>query len=340
MKLLHDRELLQPNSDLAFTNLHSNAPTEVLNHAKTSWTYHETKRRILLAAFVLDTQNSVLFQQHLCCTINLDIVDLPYPQSTAVWDCNDTDTWRKLVSCHQPLALRFEEHKLTSSAPVDAFQSSVLSSYQVQRRLNGLNSTAVRNERIRFYAPETHKASAYLTHHALQICAFAPLESLLVVSSGSWLFGTKITENSVWSSAKTALRVWVSTEDAARCVWHAVQALRLVLGGGSVYLLHEQWCIYLAALVCWAYGFVPRHPSRAVPDAISVRVAETQTWEYLHAMNVSIWKEISRVPFRWSTRGLLECVRAKISGQTGGLLNQAEDVLARLVEGKSQLMDF
>lgn len=332
--------MLQLSPALTLTNLHSNAPIHVLDHAKNLWTDHETKRRILLAAFVLDTQNSVLFQQPLCCPPDLDGVDLPYPQSTAVWDCNDTDTWRKLVSSHQPLALRFVKHNMTSSATVDPFQSSVLSCYQIQRRFAGPNSTAVQNERIRFYVPETHYASAYLTHHALQLCAFTPLESLLIVSSGSWLFGTKITENSVWSSAKTALRVWVSTEDAARCVWHAIQALRIVLRGGSVYLLHEQWCIYLAALVCWAYGFVPRHPSRAVPDAIPVGVAETQTWEYLHAMNVSIWKEISRVPLRWSTRGLLECVRAKISGKTGGLLNQAEAVLARLVEGKSQLMDF
>ena len=256
------------------------------------------------------------------------------------WDCHDTDLWLKLVSRHQPLDLRFMKHSLPSSAPVDPFQSSVLSCYQIQRRLASLKSTAVPNERIRFYGPETHYSSAYLTHHALQLCTFAPLESLLIVSSGSWLFGTKITKNSVWISAKTALRVWVSTEDAARCVWHAIQALRLVLRGESVYLLHEQWCIYLAALVCWAYGFVPRHPSRAVPETISVGMAETQTWEYLHAMNVSIWKEIPRVPLRWSTRGLLECVRARISGQTGGLLNQAEDVLARLVEGKGQLTDF
>lgn len=306
----------------------------MLDHAKTVWTHNETKQRILLAAFVLDTQNSVLFQQHLCCTLDLDSVDLPYPQSTAAWDSNDTDTWRKLVSCHQPLDLRFMKHNLTSSAPIDPFQSSVLSCYQIQRR------TAAGNERIRFYRPETHYASAYLTHHALQLCSFAPLESLLIVSSGSWLFGTKITENSVWTSAKTALRIWVSTEDAARCVWHAIQALRLVLGGESVHLLHEQWCVYLAALVCWAYGFVPRPPSAPVPDTIPVGVAETQTWEYLYAMNVSIWKEIPSVPLRWSTRGLLQCVRVKISGQTGGLLNQAEDVLAGLIEGKSQLVNF
>lgn len=336
---MHDEDLFQQNSVLTLTNFPSNAPTN-LNHFKTLWIYHETKRRILLAAFVLDTQNSLLFQQRLSCTLDLDNVDLPYPQSTTVWDCNDTDTWRKLVSCHQPLDLRFMKHNSTFSSPVDPFQSSVLSCYQIQRRFASLKCPAVRNERIRFYGPETHYSSAYLTHHALQLCAFAPLESLLVVSSGSWLFGTKITENSVWMSAKAALRAWVSTEDAARCVWHAIQALRLVLGGDGVYLLHEQWCIYVAALVCWAYGFVPRHSSRVVPDAIPVGVAETQTWEYLHAMNVSIWKEVPHVPLRWSTRGLLECVRAKISAQTGGLLNQAEDVLTRLVEGKSQLMNF
>lgn len=312
-----------------------------LSHSKELWTRLETKRRILVAAFVLDTQHSVLFQQPPCFTLDLNDVNIPYPQPTETWDCNDPETWRTLVSGHQPFDLRILGDNFSSLAPVDAFQSSVLSCYQIHRGYVGLNTGVVRHYRIMFYPPETHYAPAYLAHHALHLSALAPIRSLLIVSGGSWLFGTKITETSAWTSAKLELRVWVSSDEAARCVWHAVQILRLVLIGESLHLLHKQWCIYLAALVCWAYGFLPGQPSGVMPVTIMADVAETQAREYLHAMNVTTWEEIPRVPLRWHIRGVLACVRDRIKGPMGGLLNQAESVLASLVEGRNyQMTDF
>lgn len=292
-----------------------------------------------MSAFVLDTQHSAFFHRQPCCPLDLDNINLPYPQATEIWDCNDPEVWRNLVMFHQPLDMRILEVNFTSLAKFDAFQTSVLSCYQIHRTLFCLSNN-VRNDAIMFYSPEIHDAQACLTHHSLHLSSLAPIESLLIVSSGSWLFGTKITETSVWTSAKVALRTWASTGNATRCVWHAIQVLRVGLSGESLHLLHEQWCIYLAALVCWAYGFVPRHPSRAVPDPITIDMARTQAWEYLDAMNVSTWEEVARVSLRWHVRGLLECVKAQLSGPTGGLLNQARDVLVNLVEGKSRLMDF
>lgn len=100
--------------------------------------------------------------------------------------------------------------------------------------------------------------------------------------------------------------------------------------------------MYLAALVCWAYGFAsyPSDPSRPIPDAITAEVAEAQAWEYLSAMNVEGWVAIPQVSIRWQTRGVLECVRARMVGPLGGLLNQAEDVLTQLVEDKSRYWEF
>ena len=336
-KLLLDEDIFKLDSALPLVNSPS-MPPPALDQAKRLWTRRETKRRILMSAFVLDTQNSAFFQRQPCCSIDLDNMNLPYPQSTETWDCNDLVGWRDLVNFHQPLDLRFLEDNFTSLVSVDVFQSSVLSCYQIHRTFFSISN--LRNDAMIFYPPELHYAPAYLTHHSLHFSSLTPIESLLLVSSGSWLFGTKITDASVWTSAKLALRVWVSTETAARCVWHAIQVLRLALAGENLHILHEQWCIYLAALVCWAYGFVPRHPSSAVPDPITIDVAKTQAWDYLDAMNVASWEEVARVSLKWHVRGLLKCVETHISGPTGGLLNQAKDVLVRLVEGKSQLMDF
>lgn len=292
-----------------------------------------------MSAFVLDTQHSVFFQRQPCYSLDLDNTNLPYPHSTETWDCDDVEVWHNLVSFHQPVDMRNLEHGFTSLARLDSFQSSVLSCYQIHRKLF-CPSSNVQSDAVIFYPPETRLAPVFLTHHSLLLSSLAPIESLLVVSSGSWIFGTKITETSIWTSAKVTLRAWVSTDNAARCVWHAIRVLRLALAGESLHILHEQWCTYLAALVCWAYDFNPCHPSTAIPDPMTIDMAKSHTTDYLDAMNVSTWEEISTVSSGWHVRGLLQCVKALISGPAGGLLNQAGDVLGKLVEGKSRLMDF
>lgn len=290
---------------------------------------------------MLDTHQAALFQQRPCHTLDFNQTQLPYPHSMEIWDCGDVEIWRNRVSRHQPFDMVYlGEANTDPPSPVDAFQSSVFSCYQIHREYDCHNPTMLQCQTPIFYSPMMHSAQSYFTHHALLFSTQAPVESLLIVSSGSWLFSTKVTENSAWISAKTTLRAWVATKVATSSVWHAVQLLRLALSGSSLSILHEQWCLYLAALVCWAYGFVPRHLIRAAQDVITGHVAESQAWEYLTVMNVSSWEDISQVVLKGHTRGLLECVRARISGSPGGLLNQAEDVLARLVEGRSQLPEF
>ena len=305
------------------------------------WVDLETRRRILLAAFVLDNYQTALFEQRPCHILDFNRTQLPYPHSIEIWDCDDIEVWRNLMSRHQPFDMVYlGELDTNPPTPIDAFQSSVFSCYQIHCRYISHDPAMLSCQPPIFYSPTANSAQTYFTHHALLLSTLAPVESLLIVSSGSWLFSTKVTENSAWISAKTTLRAWVTTRGADMSVWHAIQVLRLAFSGSSLNMLHEQWCLYLAALVCWAYGFVPRHLRRVAPEVINGHVAESQAWEYLTVMNVSSWEDIPHVLLKEHTRGLLECVRARISGSPGGLLNQAEDVLARLVEGTSQLPEF
>lgn len=323
-------------------SLFLNATDEALHNMKELWVNLEGRRRILLASFVLDVQHSTWFQQEPCGKLDLSGFYLPYPHSTETWDCRDNDLWRGFVSRHVQLDLRFlADTDISTHAPVDAFQSSVLSCYQVHRGFDSADRTIFSRHTPLYQSPSTHFSQIFLIHHALLLSILTPIHSLLIVSSGSWLFNTKVTERSVWQSAKVDLRTWVMTTEAARSVWHANQLLRLVLSGESLQLLQEHWCMYLAALVCWAYGFVAYpYPFRPIPDAITAEVAELQAWEYLSAMNVREWEAIPQVSIRWQTRGVLECVRARISGPLGGLLNQAEDVLTQLVGDKSRYWEF
>lgn len=356
-KLLRDEELMQHDHAPGFTTLHCHDMTlHGLGQAKDLWTQHETKRRILLAAFVLDTQNSVFFDQ---AAFGLDLINinLPYPQPTQTWECHDLEKWRSLVQGgHQPHDLRFFGHDFSSLAPFDAFQSSFISCYQIHRgnlRPNN-NSSSISGRYseiiIMPYLPATplHQTPAFLTYFGLQLSSLVPIRSLLIVSSASWLFGTKVTDRSVWETAKVRLRAWVATDAAARCTSYATKFLQIALDEESSPMLHEKWCIFLAALVCWAYGFTPgqqqQHQVLGVVGGkrLDADMANIQARLYLQAMNSSIWIELSTQPIRWYTSGLLECVRAKLHGSIGGLLNQAEDTLAALAEGqgRSQLMNF
>ena len=318
------------------------ATANTLDSIKRLWVDVEGRRRIFLASFVLDIQHSTWFQREPCGKLELSGFYLPYPYSMEIWDCRDPDRWRSLMSQHVQLDLRLLANgEISAHAPVDAFQSSVLSCYQVVCEAGSAGQVTRGCHSSWYQSPSAHFPQTFVMHHALLLSTITPIHALLIVASGSCLFNTKVTERAVWHGAKVNLRTWVATDDAARSVWHANQLLRVALSGESLRVLQEQWCMYLAALVCWAYGFVGYpYPPRPIPDAITAEVAGAQAWEYLSAMNVEDWKAIPQVSMRWQTRGILECVRTRISGPLGGLLNQAEDVLTQLVEDKNRYWEF
>ncbi|KAL8898720.1 MAG: hypothetical protein Q9207_006560 [Kuettlingeria erythrocarpa] len=321
------------------------APTQ-LHAACTRWIDLEARRRILAAAFVIDTQHSHLLQQPPSYTGSLgeEGSDLPFPNSAKAWNCASLLTWRDLVISEQHLSASSLDFNLSS---LDPFQSSVLTCYQ----LHCLQSSADLIQRdIILHPTKSHFIATTLTHHALSLSSYTPLHALIMAASESWLFGTKITEETVWQQAKTTLRDWVAGDAAKKAVWHATHALRLVFldqsqqqqqvdGNGN---LHDLWCLYIAVLVCWAFGYgtaVDVETRNEYP----AENAEMLARNYLGAMDVPMWDCVLGVP-EWSrrnTRGLLECVRVRMGEMDmGGLLNGAEDVLFRLVEGNGETVKF
>ena len=296
-------------------------------------------RRLLVAAFVLETQHSHLFDRKAYPISLDDEMDLPFPSPLETWNCADVITWRNLITSQQVFSLSsFKSY----FPPVDPFQSSLLTSYQIYRqRLSG----GVDPRGLVFYPPKTHLYPAKLTYHALALCSLIPLNDLIITASDSWLFGTKITERSIWETAKRSLRQWIMTEDAQKAVWHATQLLRLAFRTpeyASGYL-HDLWCLYVAALVCWAYGLggtnsrsYPAEQSQPGDSDLTMEQAEDLARGYLVSTDFEDWREIGSagVMERGNTRGLLECVRTRVGElEMGGLLDGAEDVLFRLVEG-------
>ncbi|KAF3491750.1 uncharacterized protein GIQ15_01267 [Arthroderma uncinatum] len=107
---------------------------------------------------------------------------------------------------------------------------------------------------------------------------------------------------------------------------------------GPFTMLQTNWAVYISTLICWAYGFgTPEIPASD----------QTLTYRYPTPANLYISTLLSLAPswpdltndnipthVRRNTSGLLQHVRQLIirEGPAGGLLNESERVLARLIE--------
>lgn len=316
---------------------------------------------MLLTAFILDTHQYALYEEPSCYHPGVDkALDLPSLCSSEVWECSDAKDWRRLVRHHTAVDLtRLQNGRLAvPPGSINAFESSIIQCCQIQIQTRLLTSPSTTFTATPFPAIHPSRQTLF-THHALHLASLTPIRSLLLVSGESWLFGTKVPQYDLWHAAKHHLRTFTSTPAAPQAVWHATHALRLSLTPDTdpaaasaspppLRLLHEQWSIYLAALVCWAFGYTPPGSPRHDPPL--------WTWpsaaEYLAAMDVPSWREVGAVPERAYTRGLLEGVRAKLllgtkggtarkmmMGGLGRLLTEAQEVLGALGEGRP-LVDF
>ncbi|EEA24018.1 C2H2 finger domain protein, putative [Talaromyces marneffei ATCC 18224] len=207
------------------------------------------------------------------------------------------------------------------------------------------------------------------THYTLMAVRYTPLHTLLTVSGESWLFNQKLAQEGEFRNAKTKLRQWVSdTDDVKKAVWHAVRALRYVVdstgwnsstatptaantmwnnnvplirspAAGPSTMLQTTWSVYTCVLICWAYCFDPnnivRSEAERPPDNqgdaarayIHNMMSLAPTWRHISQTNIPPTVRCNIYPllrYVWLTQ-LHEC-------RIGGLLNEANRVLARLCE--------
>ncbi|KAL8833216.1 MAG: hypothetical protein Q9170_004411 [Blastenia crenularia] len=344
--LVADRDLLQSNYAALRQTLSAMTTAAQLQNAYRRWLDLETRCRLLDAAFVMDTHHNYLLQQTPPSSdiLGEEDLDLPLPNPTETWDCPDLSTWHDLIMSQQNFSLSSLE---MDPIPLDPFQSSLRTCYQIQFLQHSKNPIP---SDLSYYPSKTNFLATILTHHALSVSKYTPLHALIITASESWLFGTKITDRTDWQQAKTTLRRWADNDSAMKAVWHATQLLKLAFHNQNqppqqtdgVCYLHDLWGLYTAALVCWAFGFGTGANVTVLPQWMPDN-AESLAWEYLGAMDVGNWWELSGVTTaaRRNTRGLLECVRVKIGDVgLGGLLDGAEDVLFRLVDGESEMVKF
>ena len=323
-------------------SLPENPDPEQLHTTHVRWADLEARRRLLLAAFVHETQRNILFPQKEQCHIVYNYKqtrNLPHPCPQKLWDCPDSQFWFKSIS-----KLR---NPLFSQQPsnTDPFQAAI--------------NQCIANQHPTLPSSIRSTSTSPISD-VLLMAKHTRVQSLLTVAADSWLYANKVTNVEDWTAAKVDLRTWADGDVAAKAVWHAVQLLRAAFSSDknakskdTQLGLAERWCLYLAALVCWAYGFDPdvharRSTSMRTSSAnslhdrreggVDAREEEMGMREYLNIVQgLGDMKGVGKMAGKGSTKGVLLGVQKRLRGREGGwgrLGVEADDVLGRLIEGR------
>ena len=390
------RQWISTNPLHLFRELQTNPSNEDLVKAQAFWTERETRRRILQASFILDTQQAALFDQRPALmpiplkriqTSGTDL-DLPFPCDSELWESSPIEEWVKHASDFDNVDLPTAAKQAFEAEPrrMDSFQSRLALSHILTSGTKVLDS----EPNITVFRRNLETQTSFCTQfslHALLMARNTPIRPLLIVSGETWLYGKKVDSEADFSAAKQRLRHWVNSASKCRkALWHATKLLCIVFntleGGGDgsgsptfdreLNVLHEQWSLYLATLVCWAIGFDASqstaspgvfssnnstisegasHSSSSSqmstalfnPPLVDPAEADHEMRAYLRATDLGSPEDMSSLTddVLGRTNGLLEVVRTRrLAAPMGELLNEAERVLFRLVEGRSRLHYF
>ncbi|KAI9813254.1 MAG: hypothetical protein M1827_004196 [Pycnora praestabilis] len=335
LNLLQDyqTQLTDPLTSLrALKSLNHNA----LKSSWYTWIDLETRRRLLLAAFIVDTQRATLYEQ--CYSLQF-MPDLPFPCSAVLWNSQSATEWSRIGLGSQTLSLT-DALELVSNHQIspDNFQSSLILAHLATQQTSPFEQELAFQSFYTSVDPASHTLLAY---HATLMTRNVHVRDLLAVSGESWVFGQKIQDEPEWKNAKFYLRTWIDSDEAKKAVWHALAILRQYYRDNQQLRgLHEEWTIYLAVLVCWAFTFTIHIPLGTWRRPIAGLGKEKMQHYLLPVGEMVSWHDVRAVDIKASVRGMLEAVCSTISGPMGGLLDEAHGVLGKLAEGKSRSSTF
>ncbi|QSS64482.1 C2H2 finger domain-containing protein [Histoplasma capsulatum] len=264
-KFIQNRHWTSKNPLAVFNTLSEDDKLAGLEKAYSFWVENETRRRILQASFLLDVQQSTLFQQPLVFLQanlrtprsnvgNVEPIDLPFPCQTELWEIEGIEEWaqhaRAYAKSQEKLTLssvaRRIIHQNDDTLKLDPFQSNLILSYALLTNMRSMDLELAlepfiervkqeKTERESMQGPgysisSTHPSHTLFTYHFLLAAYRAPLKALLIVSGESWLFNQKLADKEEYQQAKNTLRMWVSgTDELKKAVWHALRALQYAI---------------------------------------------------------------------------------------------------------------
>jgi hypothetical protein len=350
-----------------------------LKAAWTSWLFSEMERRLKSACFILDTQQSI-YHERSTTTHTLEYLTwLPCPEE--IWEATSATMWASQLSVHKVTHMtRVDKEFLGRISPGDVrklmpFSQSILVCSQFSQLPPRDDSNYPNNYLPHSPHPTLEGLISVFSHNpktnAFLLFYHTPLQDLLAIAGDTWVFSLKITPASAFHAAQSRLKIWSTSLAGGAAVQYACRILKDEMSRpfprsamrvprdqvvGLDGCISDYWVVYIASLVCWAFGHRYQTSSSAGStfsrssgtsehdSAIDVTVspgydAETRAMEYLTAMLDLYVEELltSKASVKASYSGVIQLVTLRLEKEGEGsscrILLDAIRCLNKIAEG-------
>lgn len=239
----------------------------------------ESTQRLLIACYILDTQNSRFFGREATPIPDFDPATLRLPQPLHRWDITPQLQTAYYTETHhehflpQPSLPQAALSASPSNPPSDIFTSTLLITY-------AHTNTTSKPQDLPLNPSTISSSSSYQTTLTTDLHALTtktPIRALLAVAGESWIQAEKLGSRAEYARAQAEVRQWATMEttttgttttagtvDISAAVSIAVEILKLHNSGQRArtgWVFHE-WSLHVAVLVLWAGGYDGRRRRR------------------------------------------------------------------------------
>jgi hypothetical protein len=304
--------------------------------------------------------------------------NLSLPCNDELWEISPVEKWAEMASSYESRSRSTRNVQSRSDAPLDYFQIQVSLStdptapeeiYMSQTHLSGDSAL-----RLTFNHHARELARNTPIRQLLTVSGESWIMGRKLENESQFQDAKRNLRTWVDSNMESRVAFWHATQlirSRAEFNFSDTRDTGLAVSFYDTHMLHEPWVFYLAALVCWAYGCSSAttsgensgqasgaasttseaasnisHSSALVsahPALLDMHEAAYSMQDFLRQTEVASADDLLHVNTLvfGRTHGLLELIRLnKIGPLLGGLMNDAERVLYRVVEGRSRLSQF
>lgn len=314
---------------LEVLNGYMNFPDDSISEPYIQWIHLESKRRLLLACYILEVQQKSMFGS----PRPVSDKNLPQPCSRGLWEAHPSDMWlvqaRQEVVENCPLSDALTYTDCRQSSAGDSFSSNIVIAFYTHGML--ADGDAPTPDIV---GSIEQSPRCIFSWHAALLAANTPVHDLLAVSGESFLLGHKLPTSDMFQQAVGDLRSWVADGRAEAALQHALQILKMAMQNGRFGLMHEDWSLALAALVCWACALWPMQREAQARLAVDTRREQQAALAAQNAMQHTAAGGVhEQIDWR-GARACLAWVKDRIERRIGWLNQDAAGTLSKLLDGR------
>lgn len=327
-----------------------------------------SKQHLLAACHILDSQHATLFGRRLTSCYAGSGMELPFPAALNSWEGRGSAqqptgphvrVWQVLDGGNMDKPAQQQRHDVFQSMFMIACLTDPSSASE------GLQPSDPSKDLLPVIGTMQQSSQVQLAYNTFMLCKNTPVRDLLAVAGESWVMAEKLSDQAEYVAAQIEARNWASAagyssgfstavfhdeEQQApvrRAVRHALRVFELHMTHPKTGLPFQEWSIYLAAVVIWAFAHVSsssfsastlQRPRLSVPDPVQPKtsnfeIEQTVTAVISRSGSVVIEPEEARRVLLWAKAAIEKVNLPHNCGLTSGALDVLGKLVARGTEG-------